>query len=197
MNRQIFRHTFDWRFLLVLVLLVGLSYLLFDEINQRQAADTSSVAERTALATRLAQVEAARANDAKKLERLGGTPTKVGEPPKIIEGITGATGATGPQGVPGVDGATGATGPAGQDGSDGAAGAPGAQGPQGPAGETGAVGPQGPQGPEGPVGPQGEQGPAGPPGEPGPAGQTCKPGYTLQDVDWVVPKITTSECVKD
>lgn len=114
--------------------------------------------------------------------------------PRGPRGFTGATGATGPEGPRGVKGPKGDTGTTGATGPGGSNGTNGADGNTGPTGDPGPAGPKGEQGPQGEVGPQGPEGPAGPAGPPGP---TCPAGYTVQEVTWIVPAVTTLECVKD
>lgn len=198
--RHTLRQTLDWRFLVTLLVILLLGYVVWVEIDEREKADKLSLQQRTALANRLDEIEAARAKDAAKLRQLGETPTPVTDEPEIVEGIPGSQGPPGPPGVDGAPGAQGIQGVAGQDGQDGATGATGAQGPTGPAGPAGPEGPRGEKGEKGEPGeqgPAGPEGPAGPAGPEGPPGQACPAGYSVQEVEWVVPKITTLECVKD
>lgn len=174
----------DWRFVLTLIILCVLFWFIWGRVLDLQSADQDFVDSRDELIERLSEVEAARAADAERLVELGQKPTPVEQPSAVIKGIVGPMGPAGPLGPMGPSGPQGVSG---QDGRDGADGAQGEQGVPGPAG------------PEGPPGPAGEQGPPGPQGEPGPAGPqgtSCPDGYHPQEVEWVVPQVTTYECVK-
>lgn len=155
------RRTLDWRFFITLAVVLLLAWFIHTERQRSIEADEESLRERTALAQRLAEVEAARQADAARLLELGEQPTPVEDAPPMVERIVGEQG---PPGPPGRDGKDGAPGPAGQPGSDGVAGPAGADGEPGPAGAAGEDGATGPQGPAGPPGPEGPAGPAGPPG---------------------------------
>lgn len=198
------------RWLLVLGIASFGGFLLFGYITlngwniDRDRADKEDVRADKATATALTlaqQLEIACGLPKKKIIALG-----LERPCENAQKIVDGKPIPGPPGSPGSTGSTGAQGPQGARGQRGLQGIPGVQGVRGEKGDTGLIGSLGPEGPEGPQGPKGEPGEkgdtgaAGPPGEPGasgPPGGDCPAGYTRQEVLWVLPAVTTLECVKD
>lgn len=163
------KRTLDWRFLITLVAIGSLGYVLHGELSRARQADKLSVEDRTLLAQRLDQVEAAlltanqRCREAKDCD-----PLEKDELPPISSGATGAQGPKGDKGDKGEPGTPGAScveergleacrGPQGLPGQDGQSS--NVAGPQGAAGKDGQdSNVAGPEGPAGPAGPAGEPG---------------------------------------
>lgn len=164
MSKSNLRRTFDWRFLLTLVLIGAVAWFFYDR-TEKSADDRQSL--RTTIEQQAEQIEEDDASitalrsvvdelrqrcadaedcDAPTLEQIlrnipaaaAGLPGRDGSP-----GRNGTDGRDGVDGEPGAAGATGAAGESGQPGKDGVDGKDGAPGKDGANGADGAPGKDG------------------------------------------------------